>query len=62
MNERKCKKCGIPIIVELSCIPLFDYEKRAKKKELNYVVSGYAGATILEKKRKCVKCGTEFKI
>ena len=39
-----------------------DLDEKIKKKEVNYILSGYAGSGIIGDKRKCVKCGTEFVI
>ena len=66
-KDMKCKKCGVPIVVEMSCFygRGFDekqLEEKLKNKELNYIVAGEAGSSIKGIKRKCVKCGTEFTV
>ncbi len=62
MNESKCQKCGIPIIFT-GCVVDQSLLEKAKKKEINYVISGLpppSNIKIQPIKRKCVKCGTEF--
>jgi len=64
----ECKKCGIPIIVNHSCTPMYfneggklvSYEEKVKKKEVNYIMCGIACKPDL--KLTCVKCRNEFKL
>ena len=63
MTEDKCKKCGIPIIINYGCLIDSRMEKKQGKKEINYVVMG--SPTLKDDaiiKMKCVKCGTEFEV
>ena len=59
MKERKCEKCGVPIVTTGCTVEKENLEKRDRK-EINYIIFGVGGPKSI--KRKCIKCGTEFEV
>ncbi|HLD60034.1 MAG TPA: hypothetical protein VI912_03510 [Candidatus Bilamarchaeaceae archaeon] len=60
-KERKCKKCGIPIITT-GCLVDQEMVEKRDRKEINYIIFGEAGRPLKPIKRKCVNCGAEFEV
>ncbi len=55
MKNKNCPKCKIPVI-DSGCFRNEELEKRAKKKEINYIFGLRRGPVEIE----CVKCGEKF--